>query len=269
MMARASPLSRAVQVAAWAVLMFLILPIPVVMPVSLTDTSYISLPRDGLSMQHYINFFTSGEWLAATWHSMATGLGTAFAIGCWFLSDRAATLERRVLIAPILVPPVVQSLGFYRFWVQLGLIDTYTGVVLAHTLLALAYITISVFAALANLDRRLPQAARSCGASVRTTVAAVVMQAARPGMITGGIFAFIVSFDEIVGVLFITVRRVTTLPKMIWEGFQDNIDPTIAAVATVLAIATLIATAAVVLRKSCPDTCWRTPAMPPPAPMAP
>lgn len=258
-MERASPLARAVHMAAWAVLMFLILPILVVIPVSLTDTHYISLPRDGLSLQHYANFFTSAEWLGATWHSMAiglavatlaTGLGTAFAIGCWFLSDRASTMARWVLITPILVPPVVQSLGFYRFWVQLGLIDTYTGVVLAHTLLALPYVTISVFAALANLDRRLPQAARSCGASVWTTVVAVVLPAARPGMITGGIFAFIVSFDEIVGVLFITVRRVTTLPKMIWEGIQDNIDPTIAAVATVLVIVTLIATAVVVLRKS-------------------
>lgn len=247
-----------VQTGAWMVLAFLILPILVVFPVSLTDTSYIGLPKEHLSLQHYVAYFQSPRWLAATWTSVwvgvvvalcATVLGTAFAIGCWFLSDRASTVARWILITPILVPPVVQSLGFYRFWVTLGLIDTHVGVILAHTLLALPYVSISVFAALANLDRRIPQAARSLGASVWQTVWAVVVPAALPGMLTGGIFAFIVSFDEIVGVLFITVRNVTTLPKMIWEGIQDNIDPTIASVAAMLVILTLVITAVGALRR--------------------
>ena len=154
------------------------------------------------------------------------------------------------MITPILVPPVVQSLGFYRFWVQLGLIDTSLGVILAHTLLALPYVSISVFAALVNLDRNIPRAARSLGASVWQTVLAVVVPAAKPGILTGFVFAFIVSFDEIVGVLFITVRRVTTLPKKIWEGIQDNIDPTIAAVATLLVLLTLLITAITALRRT-------------------
>ena len=257
--APASVFRITMQTGAWLVLAFLVLPILVVIPVSLTDTSYIGLPKEHLSLQHYESYFTSARWLKGTGVSVAIGLavaagatllGTAFAIGCWLLSDRAATIARWVLITPILVPPVVQSLGFYRFWVQLGLIDTYTGVVLARTLLALPYVSISVFAALANLDRKLPQAARSLGASVWQTVGSIIVPAARPGMITGAVFAFIVSFDEIVGVLFITVRRVETLPKLIWEGIQDNIDPTIAAVATVLVVLTLIATALKTLRRS-------------------
>ncbi|WP_317626149.1 ABC transporter permease [Rhodalgimonas zhirmunskyi] len=247
------------QTGAWLVIAFLVLPILVVLPISFTDTSYIGLPKEGLSLQHYANYFTDPDWLNATWTSVWVGLvvatcasvlGTAFAIGCWFLSDRAAMVARWILITPILVPPVVQSLGFYRFWVKLGLIDTHVGVILAHTLLALPYVSISVFAALSNLDRNLPRAARSLGASVMQTVWAVVVPAARPGIATGFIFAFIVSFDEIVGVLFITVRNVQTLPKMIWEGIQDNIDPTIAAVATLLIVLTLIATAIGVLRRT-------------------
>lgn len=247
------------QTGAWLVLAFLVLPMLVVIPVSLTDKSYISLPQDGLSMQHYKDYFTSADWLSATGQSLfigvavaffATVLGTAFAIGCWFLSDRWSTVARWVLITPILVPPVVQSLGFYRFWVTLGIIDSFAGVILAHTLLALPYVSISVFAALANLDRKIPQAARSLGASVWTTVISVVVPAAKPGMFAGAVFAFIVSFDEIVGVLFITVRNVTTLPKMIWQGLQDNIDPTIAAVATVLVVITLTIMAVASLRKS-------------------
>ena len=247
------------QTGAWLVTAFLVLPLLVVIPVSLTDTSYIGLPKEHMSLQHYANYFASPDWLAATWTSIwigvvvasaATVLGTSFAIGCWFLSDRASSIARWVLITPILVPPVVQSLGFYRFWVKLGLIDTSFGVILAHTLLALPYVSISVFAALANLDRNIPRAARSLGASIRQTVMAVVVPAARPGMITGFVFAFIVSFDEIVGVLFITVRRVSTLPKMIWEGIQDNIDPTIASVATLLVLLTLIVTAVGALRRT-------------------
>lgn len=245
----------------WVVLAFLILPILVVFPVSLTDKPYISLPQDSLSLQHYADYFTSSRWISATIQSaliglvvafLATILGTAFAIGCWLLSNRAAGIMRWILITPILIPPVIQSLGFYRFWVQLGIIDSYTGVVLAHTLLALPYVTITVFAVLANLDRSIPQAARSLGASVWLTVWYIIVPACKPGMVTGAIFAFIVSFDEIVGVLFITVRRVTTLPKMIWQGIQDNIDPTIAAVATMLVVLTLLVMTAEMVRRQ-----WR------------
>lgn len=247
------------QTGAWMVLAFLVVPLLIVIPVSLTDTSYIGLPKEHISLQHYENYFTDRGWLDATWTSIwvgivvatiATLLGTAFAIGCWFLSSRASTIARWVLIVPILVPPVVQALGFYRFWVKLGLIDTYVGVILAHTLLALPYVSISVFAALANLDRNIIRAARGLGASVWQTTVDVVTPAVRPGMMAGFIFAFIVSFDEIVAVLFITVRGVQTLPKMIWEGIQENIDPTIAAVATLLVLLTLIVTAFGLLRRA-------------------
>ena len=102
-------------------------------------------------------------------------LGAAFAIGCWFLGDRAATIARWVLIVPILVPPVVQSLGFYRFWVTLGLIDTWTGVILAHTLLALPYVSISVFAAAPYSSRRI-----SPSISTVTKLEAVTSSKRRP-----------------------------------------------------------------------------------------
>lgn len=246
----------------WAVLAFLVLPILIVIPVSLTDTAFIGLPQEHLSLQHYDTFLSSPKWLHATWTSVwigmtvaaaATLLGTLFCIGCWFLSDRAAIIARWVMIVPILVPPVVQSLGFYKFWVTLGLIDTYFGVILAHTLLALPYVSISVFAALTNLDRRIPQAARNLGASLGLTIRKVIVPSIRPGMITGAVFAFIVSFDEIVGVLFLTVRRVETLPKMIWEGIQESINPVIAAVATILVVITLLITIMSVIRNYSQD----------------
>lgn len=243
----------------WLILAYLVLPILIVIPISLTDMQFVTLPREHLSLQHFETFMQSPKWLLAAWTSIwigvavalcATALGTAFAIGCWFLSDRASTIARWILITPILVPPVVQSLGFYRFWVQLGLIDTYTGVILAHTLLAMPYVSISVFAALANLDRRITHAARSLGGSVWQTIRAVVLPGARPGMIAGGIFAFIVSFDEVVGVLFITSRRVETLPKVMWDGIQESINPVIAAVSAILILITIGASLIGVFRKS-------------------
>lgn len=248
-MGRASTFRIAMSTGAWLVLGFLILPMLVVVPVSFTDSHYLSLPKESWSLQYYENYLTDWRWMSATLQSVliglacaviATFLGTLFAVGCWFLSSFWSTVARWVLITPILVPPVVQSLGFYRFWVQIDLIDTFTGVILAHVLLALPYVSISVFAALANLDPRIPQASRSLGASVLQTVFWVVLPAIRPGMIAGAVFAFIVSFDEIVGVLFITNRNVTTLPKMIWQGIQDSIDPTIAAVAALLTVLTVI-----------------------------
>lgn len=247
-----------VQVGAWSVIAFLVLPLLVVVPISLTDTSYIGLPKEQLSLQHYNNYFTDPVWISATWTSiwiglvvatLSSGLGTAFALGCWFMSSRAALIARWIMIIPILVPPVVQSLGFYKFWVVLGLIDTYTGVILAHTLLGLPYVTISVFASLANLDPNLARASRSLGASLWQTITIVLLRPIAPGVATGFIFAFIVSFDEIVGVLFLTVRRVSTLPKQIWEGIQEDIDPTIAAVATLLVLFTLVITAIGTMRR--------------------
>lgn len=252
-----SPLRVFFGTGTWVILSFLVVPILVVIPVSLTDTSFIGLPRERLSLQHYETFLHSSEWLWSSWTSIwigcavaviSTMLGTLFCIGVWFLSDRLAIIARWIMIVPILVPPVVQSLGFYKFWVKLGLIDSYAGVILAHTLLALPYVTISVFSSLSNMDRRLPLAARNLGASLGMTIRTVIVPTIRPGIIAGAIFAFIVSFDEIVGVLFLTVRHVETLPKMIWEGIQESVDPVIAVVATLFVLITLIATSLAALR---------------------
>src|SRR5262249_17782937 len=114
------------------------------------------------------------------------------------------------------------------------------GVVLAHTLGGLPYVVITVSAALAGFDVKLEQAARGLGASVLDTIRLVIVPAIWPGLISGGVFAFIHSFDELVIVLFITSRKIGTLPKRIWDGLQDRIDPTIAAVSVILIAATLL-----------------------------
>ncbi|MEO1275503.1 MAG: ABC transporter permease subunit, partial [Pseudomonadota bacterium] len=139
----------------------------------------------------------------------------------------------------IIVPVIVQALAIYRFWIDLGLIDTYLGTIIAHTLIAIPYVIITVSATLANVDHRIEQAARNLGASNAQAVRLVILPAVMPGILSGALFAFTISFDEIVTVLFITSRAVYTLPKRIWNGIQDHLDPTIAAVATMLMLLTL------------------------------
>jgi putative spermidine/putrescine transport system permease protein len=233
---------------AWSVLGFLVLPMLIVVPVSLTDRSYLSLPEHALSLRHYQAFLTSEVWLASTLQSlliatMSTAaslvLGALCSIGCWRLSNGASAAVRLLMLAPLIVPTVIQGLAMYRLWALAGLFDTYAGVVLAHTLGGLPYVVITVSAALAGFDVKLEQAARGLGASVLDTIRLVIVPAIWPGLISGGVFAFIHSFDELVIVLFITSRKIGTLPKRIWDGLQDRIDPTIAAVSVILIAATL------------------------------
>jgi putative spermidine/putrescine transport system permease protein len=126
--------------------------------------------------------------------------------------------------------------------VQFGLIDTYTGLIAAHAVKGAPYVVIAVSASLANIDLRLEQAARNLGATVWQTLGRVIVPSAKPGMLAGAVFAFMTSWDELVVNLFITSRNVYTLPRKIWDGIQDNINPAVAAVATVLIVLTFLAT---------------------------
>ena len=234
---------------AWSVLGFLVVPMLIVVPVSLTDRNYLSLPEHSLSLRHYATFLANPLWFASTLQSLLIAavaaaasvvLGALCAIGCWRLSNGWSAAVRLLMLAPLIVPTVIQGLAMYRLWAAAGLYDTYAGVVLAHTITGIPYVIITVSASLAGFDVRLEQAARGLGASALDTIRLVIVPAVVPGLISGGVFAFIHSFDELVIVLFITSREIKTLPKRIWDGLQDRIDPTIAAVSVVLIVATLL-----------------------------
>ncbi len=234
---------------AWSVLGFLVLPMLIVVPVSLTDRNYLSLPEHALSLRHYATFLSNPLWFASTLQSlfiaaMSTAasviLGALCAIGCWRLSNGWSAAVRLLMLAPLIVPTVIQGLAMYRLWAAAGLYDTYAGVVLAHTITGIPYVIITVSASLAGFDVKLEQAARGLGASALDAIRLVIVPAVVPGLISGGVFAFIHSFDELVIVLFITSREIKTLPKRIWDGLQDRIDPTIAAVSVILIMATLL-----------------------------
>lgn len=233
---------------AWMVLTFLVAPMTVVMPVSVTDRRYLSFPAEGISFQYYVNLFTNEVWLSAIGQSIVVAvastvgcvvLGTLCAVGCWRVGSRYSEAVRAFMLVPLIVPSIVYALGYYRMWIDLRLLDTFTGVILVHVVTGLPYVVITVSTSLANFDPRLEQAARNLGASVGQTLRMVIVPCIMPGILSGAIFAFVHSWDEIVVLLFITSRRLYLLPRAMWAGINENVDPTIAAVATVLMLATL------------------------------
>jgi putative spermidine/putrescine transport system permease protein len=238
---------------AWVALLFLVLPMIVVVPISLTPERYLSLPHGGISVKHYAALVTDESWYHSIFHSvfvasaasaLAILFGTLGAIGCWRIASRWSELARAVMLAPMIVPAIVHALGFYRVWTAWGLLDTFPGLIIAHAAKSLPYVLITVSASLANFDPRLEQAARNLGASLWQTIRWVIVPSILPGMMAGGFFAFTLSWDEIVVALFITSRHVYTLPRRIWDGIQDNIDPAVGAVATILVALTFCLLAA-------------------------
>jgi putative spermidine/putrescine transport system permease protein len=233
--------------AAWAVALYLLLPISIILPVSLTDQRFLALPQEALSWQHYATVLSSPEWLGSIWQSfliavvatgIAVGAGTACAIGCWRLARRSTELVRALMLLPIIIPSIVYAIGLYRYFAGLDLLDRFLGVAIAHGVTGIPYVVITVSTALAAFDPRLEQAARGMGASLGQTLRWVILPRIAPGIVSGAIFAFIHSWDELVIVLFIASRDVFTLPRRIWDGINENLDPAMAAVAVLLVVFT-------------------------------
>ncbi|KQU51151.1 hypothetical protein ASG72_15315 [Bosea sp. Leaf344] len=247
------------RIIAWLAAAFLLLPILVVIPISLTPERYLSLPKTSISFRHYGSLVTDGRWSKSILDSLVVGigatvlatvLGVAFAVGAWRLGAPLARRLRLLLLAPIIVPPIVHAVAFYRAWAALGLLDTYLGLILIHAMKGLPFVVLTVAGALANVDPRLEQAARSLGATPRQAMGWVVLPQIRAGIVAGAAFAFITSWDETIVALFVTSRAVTTLPRRIWEGLADNIDPAIAALGTVMIVLTFAVVAISTLRSA-------------------
>ncbi|MBY8978084.1 ABC transporter permease [Rhodobacteraceae bacterium NNCM2] len=247
---------RLVAICAWVVVLFLLLPGFVTVPVALNDSRFMQLPQETLSLQHFETLLNDSGWHKSFFDSVtialvamvvACSLGTFCALGVWRLGGRIAAIFLVIAMTPMILPPVVGALAMYRLWVRLDLYDTLPGVILAHSIIALPYVVTTVSTSLALLDPRLEQAARSLGASPWRAAIDVLLPNIRGGVIAGAIFAFIISWDEIVVTLFISTRAVYTLPRRMWDGIRENVDPTVAAVAVVLMAITMLGVAIVML----------------------
>lgn len=225
------------------VFLFLIAPILVIIPLSFNAEPYFSYPMPGLSLRWYEEFFTSDRWQAALQNSaivafsttlLATTLGTVAALGLSRANFPMRPLVMGILISPMIVPIVITAVGMYFFYAMVGLANSYVGLILAHTALATPFVVITVTATLTGFDHTLTRAGASLGASPVRVFFRVVLPLILPGVISGALFAFVISWDEVVVVLFLASPEQRTLPKQMFSGIREMISPTITAAATLL-----------------------------------
>lgn len=230
-----------------AVLAYLLLPILVIMPLSFSSSSFLAYPMPGWSLQWYENLFTSPDWTRAAKNSfivapaatlVATVLGTLTAVGLSRTNFPGKGFLMSLLIAPMVVPVVVVAVACYLFFAKLGLSDSYTGLILVHAALGAPFVVTTVLATLQGFNHNLVRASLSLGAGPLETFFRVTLPVIAPGVISGALFAFATSFDEVVVTLFIAGPEQATLPRQMFTGIRENINPTIAAAATLLIIFT-------------------------------
>ncbi|KAF0173493.1 MAG: putative spermidine/putrescine transport system permease protein [Rhodobacteraceae bacterium] len=226
---------------------WLVAPTLIIIPMSFAGKKSLVFPPQGFSLQWYENFFTNPQWFGSLIVSakvavmvsvVATVIGTMAAIGIERMRGRAAGIIRAVLITPMIVPGVVLAVGIYAVYLDTRLVGTWTGYVLAHTLLAIPFVVIAVGANLAVFDERLETAAASLGASRLTTFFTITLPLILPGILSGALFAFVTSFDEVIVSLFITSPQLKTLPVQIFSSMTRDADPTVAAVGSLIFLAT-------------------------------
>lgn len=239
--------ARMFPMALWAVgglvVVFLMAPILAIIPLSFNAEPFFTYPMPGFSLRWYDDFFGSTVWLLSLKNSvivavfstmLATVLGTMAAIGLTRPDCPARATLTAILISPMIVPVVVSAVGIYYAFAAVGLLNSLTGLVLAHTALGAPFVVITVTATLAGFDYNLMRAASNLGASPFTATRLVMLPLIAPGVISGALFAFVTSFDEVVVALFIAGSEQRTLPRQMWSGVREQLSPTIAAVATLL-----------------------------------
>ena len=230
-----------------AVLAFLLAPILAIVPLSFSSSSFLVYPIPGWSLKWYADLFGSAEWARAAKNSfivspaatvLATVLGTLAAVGLSRTSFPFKGLLMSLLIAPMVVPIVVVGVGTYLFFAPLGLADSYTAIVIVHAALGAPFVLTTVLATLQGFDRNLLRASLSLGETPLRSFFRITLPVIAPGVVSGALFAFATSFDEVVVVLFLAGPEQSTLPRQMFNGIRENISPTIAAVATLLIVFT-------------------------------
>ena len=242
-----------------AVFLFLIAPILVIMPLSFSSEPWFTYPLPGLSLRWYEDLVGDDRWRLAIKNSaivgvfstlIATTLGTLAALGLSRGNVPFSGLIMSVLISPMIVPVVIVAVAMFFGFASVGLNGTFIGLILAHAALATPFVVITVTATLSGFDRTLMRAAASLGASPVTTFRLVTMPMILPGIISGALFAFFTSWDEVVVALFLSAPEQRTLPKQMFSGIREQISPTITAAATCLVVlAVLLMTVLELLRR--------------------
>ncbi len=246
----------ALRITAWSTLAFLMIPILVIVPLSFNVEPYFTFTEGMLnfdpaaySLKWYQEIWNDDKWVLAIKNSfyigfwatiIATVLGTFAAIGLTKSEMPLQSAFMALLISPMIVPLIITAAGMFFFYSQLNLAGSYIGVIIAHAALGTPFVIITVNAALSGFDYSLVQASMGLGAKPVYTFFKVIMPLIRPGVISGALFAFITSFDEVVVVLFLAGPEQRTIPRQMFSGLREQINPTILAVAVLLVVVSAI-----------------------------
>jgi putative spermidine/putrescine transport system permease protein len=249
--------------ALWAfcilVLAFLILPIVIIVPLSFSSGTFLTFPMPGLSLRWYEEFLASDAWrlslrnsvvVASATTVLATVLGTLAALGLSRARLPGQGVIMALIVSPMIVPVVIVAVGVYFAYAPFGLTSSLIGLTLAHTALAAPFVVITVSATLQGFDHNQARAGASLGGSPAVVFFRIVLPLILPGVISGALFAFVTSFDEVVVALFVTGPAERTLPRQMFNGIRENISPVIAAAATlVILLSVLLLTVLELLRR--------------------
>jgi putative spermidine/putrescine transport system permease protein len=223
--------------------LFLLAPIIVVVITSFDTRQYLAFPPAGLSLGSYAKLFGNAAFIAAFGHSMAIGLVvSAVALAAGLLLALALVRYRFrgrgalgfLAVAPFLAPHIVLAMGVMLVLARIGLLDTYGGVALAHLGITVPYTVRTITTSLMAIDRRLEEAARVHGASPWQVFRRITLPLLRPGLVAGGVIAFLISFDEATISLFVVTGKVSTLPTAIYHYLEYSTDPQVAALSVIL-----------------------------------
>ncbi len=244
------------RIIAGLVLFFLIFPIIVIIPLSFNaqefftfTTGMLSLDPDAYSTRWYVDFFTSDKWILAVKNSfyyaimatiLATILGTVAAIG--LSSDKMPykSFITAVVLSPMIVPLVIIAAGMFFFQAAVGIANTDFGLIVAHAILGVPFVVITVTATLAGFDNSLLNASSNLGANPVQTFLKITFPIIRPGVISGALFAFVTSFDEVVLIIFLAAPDQRTIPRQMFSGLREQISPTILAAASLLILVSIL-----------------------------
>ena len=243
-----------------AVLVFLVVPTIIVIPMSFSASQFLEFPPQHWSLRWYSSYVNSASWMEATATSLkvaaltsivATTLGTAAAYGLSVSGFRWARLVLMLLLTPIMVPVILVAIGVFYVYVKLKLLNTLAGLVLADSMLAIPLVLLVVTSALRSYDMSQEMVARSLGASRPKAFLLVTLPQIRFGVLTAAILSFLTGFDEVVIALFVSGGGNSTLTRNMFNALRDQIDPTIAAISTVMiGISSLLLACAQLLGRS-------------------
>jgi putative spermidine/putrescine transport system permease protein len=240
---------------------FLLLPVLVTIPISFTESRSIQFPPTGFSLRWYENILRSDVWVGAMITSLkiavltsifSVALGTASALALQRGGIPGKAFINALVLSPLVTPVIVLAVGIYMVFVRWGLSGTLLGVALAHTVLAVPFVVVSVTASLQMLNPSLELASLGLGAGPWRTFRRITLPLILPGVVSGAIFAFITSWDEVVVAIFLTNASLRTVPVVIWSQVRAELDPTMAAVGTVLIVISALGLGAVHLLRQ-----WR------------